>query len=314
MARQTKKNANKLVIIGPGRWGSALGSTFAESFSELIYLGRKSSPKEWKEALSDKPLCLIATPFKEVRKVLQILSKKNISGVINASKGIDRNSLTTFSGMAKKYLKVPYASLSGPSFAKELKEKKPTVCVLAGKNKNFVRRLSKKLSTSYFRVYSSSDPIGVDACGALKNVFAIACGVSDGLGLGSNSRAALLARALHEMSIMVKYLGGKSETVFGLAGVGDLWLTATGDKSRNRMLGLRLAKGQKISAALNAIKKSKGPSEGFYTVRQVYKLSKKYKLVLPICEQVYRLCNSQQKPKQAIAALMMREIKAEKTL
>jgi len=314
MARQTTKKTSKLVVIGPGRWGRALGNTFSESFSEVHYLGRNSSPKEWREAFTNKPLCLIATPFKEVRKVLQILSKKNISGVINASKGIDRNSLTTFSVMAKKYLKVAYASLSGPSFAKELKEKKPTVCVLAGKNRNFVGLLSKRLSTSYFRLYSSTDPIGVDACGALKNVFAIACGVSDGLRLGSNARAALLARALHEMSIMVKYLGGKSETVFGLAGVGDLWLTATGDKSRNRMLGLRLAKGQKVSAALKAIKKTKGPAEGYYTVQQVYKISKKYKLAMPICEQVYRLCKSQQKPKQSIKALMTREIKAEKTL
>jgi glycerol-3-phosphate dehydrogenase (NAD(P)+) len=315
MARKSNLKAartpQKLVIIGPGRWGTALSKTFKHAFKKIVFLGRGNSKSDWKSAMSDKPLVIIATPFKAVPKLLPLLAKEDLFGVINTSKGIDPKTLQTFTQLAKKKLKLPFATLSGPTFAKELKQKKPSACVLAGTNKKFITALANQLSTPYFRIYTSDDPIGIDACGALKNVFAIACGISDGLKLGFNARAALLARSLNEMGRLVQLLGGKSKTVTGLAGVGDLWLTATGDLSRNRQFGLRLAKGEKAKYALS---KLPGPSEGYNTIAQVHKIAKKKRVSVPICEQVYKLCKGTQDPKAALFELMTRELKSENSL
>ncbi|MDB5037894.1 MAG: hypothetical protein JWQ35_1422 [Bacteriovoracaceae bacterium] len=255
-------------------------------------------------------MVITACPFAALPKVLQRLSSFKITALVNASKGIDQKSLMTFTRMTKKYLKVPTATLSGPTFAKEVLEKKPTACVLAGESASFVRDLAKKLSTNYFRIYVSSDPIGVEACGAMKNVLAIACGISDGLRLGQNARAALLTRGLIELRSIVEKLGGRAETVFGLAGVGDLWLTATGDLSRNRRLGLALAEGLSVKSAL---KKINGTCEGLYTAKQIYTLAKNHRMDLPISEQVYSICFKGKDPKTALFELMNRELKSEES-
>jgi glycerol-3-phosphate dehydrogenase (NAD(P)+) len=303
------KIPSRVVIIGPGRWGSALGATASENFKQIFYLGEASTEQEWDKAFQkEAPLCILACPFRAVESVLKKLQKRKVFGVINAAKGIDRKTLLTFTSLAKKYLRCPFATLSGPTFAQEVLKKKPSACVLAGKQKSFVTSMARKLTTLHFRIYPSTDPIGVEACGAIKNVLAIACGVSDGLKLGHNARAALLTRGLREMGIVVQHLGGKPATVFGLAGVGDLWLTATGDLSRNRQFGMHLARGHLSTSAL---KKIKGPAEGFYTVRQVVKLAKKYRLDLPICKETFLICEGSRKPKEALQALMAREIRAE---
>jgi glycerol-3-phosphate dehydrogenase (NAD(P)+) len=297
----------QLCIIGRGHWGSALGSLLQPNFS-VSFLEKNDSPRIWKKSLENSPLTLIATPFSALPEILLRLRSAEIAGVINASKGIDRKSLLTFSGLAKKYLRVPFATLSGPTFAQEVAEKKPTACVLAGKNQKFLANVARLASSRSFRIYMSSDPVGVEVCGATKNVLAIACGISDGLRLGLNARAALLTRGLNEMRILVELFGGRKESVFGLAGVGDLWLTATGDLSRNRQFGLNIAKGSSRDEALASLK---GPCEGLYTVRQVHELAHKHKLELPISEQVYRICFEKQNPKKALLELMTRELKAE---
>ncbi|PIR21984.1 MAG: glycerol-3-phosphate dehydrogenase [Deltaproteobacteria bacterium CG11_big_fil_rev_8_21_14_0_20_45_16] len=315
MIRRPKSNLSKVkrfVIIGPGRWGQALGNCIKESGFEIQYLGENQSELECKKILSEQ-VCfvLISTPFKALPTVLSGLSKiPNIKAVINASKGIDRKSLMSFTQLARDYLKCPIASLSGPSFADELSKKLPTACVIASNSRELAGFLAKKISTPYFRLYAHSDPIGVDLCGAIKNVLAIACGISDGLQLGQNARAALLTRGLVEMMLVTKKLGGKSATVLGLAGVGDLWLTSIGDLSRNRQFGLMLAQGRGIEASIDQIN---APIEGYYTVFQIEKLRKKYRLDLPICESVYKICTDKMRVSEALQRLMKREPKFEES-
>lgn len=304
--RPSLKIPSHIAIIGGGQWGHALASVLQHDFKNIEFINKTT--RYWDKTISPETLCILSLPFKALRNVLERLTNIPKHGVLNASKGIDRTSLCTFSQMAKEYLSCPYATLSGPTFAKEVLQKKPTACVIASSHSLFTNQICRLFSRPYFRVYSSSDPIGVEICGALKNVFAIACGISDGLHLGYNARAALLARSLQEMKFIVKSLGGKQETVFGLAGMGDLCLTATSSLSRNRQFGIYLAQGLKPSQAL---KKIKGPVEGYYTIHPIYSLKKKYKLELPICEQVDLICKGKQNPVTALHALMTRELKAE---
>lgn len=300
-----------LIIIGKGKWGSALGSAAQDSGIKVSYLGREHTMQDWKKKLTPKSFVLIATPFSEVAKIIRRLSSfKEISGVINASKGIDHRNLKSFSGLADGQLKLPFATLSGPSFAKELKQRKPTAVVLAGKDKNFVKDICKSYSNSYFRLYAHSDPIGVEVCGATKNILAIATGITDGLKLGLNARAALLSRGVVEMTKIVEAMGGQSSTVFGLAGLGDLWLTATGKLSRNRQLGLLLATGMDAKQALKQVGET---VEGLYTVKQVEKIRRSLKLNLPISEQIYQVCVRNKSAAKAAKELMTRGLKTEES-
>lgn len=298
------------VIVGKGHWGSALGKVLRGNGHKVSFLTRGDGGNAWSARLNDRPFVLLATPFSEISKVLQQLSHFKIAGLINASKGIDRQTLATFSNLAKGLIKAPVATLSGPTFAREVSRGKPTACVLGGRRKNFLTKVSQLMSSRRFRVYISSDPVGVEACGAIKNVLAVACGISDGMGFGLNARAALLTRGLVEMLELIKILGGNPKTAFGLAGVGDLWLTATGDLSRNRQLGLLLVKGVSVRTALS---KLKGPAEGLYTVSQVVRLAKRKGVELPICEQVDAICRGRRKPIEALDRLMTRELKTEES-
>jgi glycerol-3-phosphate dehydrogenase (NAD(P)+) len=302
------KNVRHWVLIGPGHWGSALASILTEKGIHVDQLGEHSSEADWDRYLEAEPYVLIATPFKEISRILYRLQNFKISGIVNASKGIDRDSLKTFSIIAKKILKYPSATLSGPTFAHEVVAHKPTACVVAGKNTRFVSYVAETFSSGRIRCYTSSDPIGVEVCGALKNVLAIAAGVSDGLGLGANSRAALLTRGLSEMRAVVKMLGGKVDTVYGLAGLGDLVLTATGDSSRNRQFGLKLAQGLSADEILPSLQ---GPAEGLYTVEQVHRLAQKKGVDLPICEQVYKVIHKKTSAEAAITHLMTRKLRGE---
>ena len=295
-------------IVGSGHWGRALGGLFERSFRQVSYADERTPRTKWTQILQKNPIVVLACPFVAIPETLKKLRNQKPTLVINASKGIDQKSLLTFTGMARKSKISPIATLSGPTFAKEVQEQKPTACVLAGKDHILLSKIAELISTPKFRVYLGHDSLGVEASGAIKNVLAIACGLSDGLNLGLNARAALLTRGLVEMSTLVRLLGGKAETVFGLAGVGDLWLTATGDLSRNRQLGLQLAQGLSLPKALS---KLSGTCEGVYTVKQVHALSKKHMLDLPISEQVYKICFKDQNPKQALLELMTRALKPE---
>jgi len=304
-AARPKTQNSKLVIIGRGHWGNALGDCFKDSFFDPHFIDL-NDPFE----IPPKSLVVIATPFSAMSEILdRLIPLRDLIGIINASKGIDRETLKTFSSLAAK-LKVPYGTLSGPTFAQELKEKKPTACVLASKNKKWAATWSRLLSNSYFRVYEHHDPRGVEVCAAVKNVLAIGAGISDGMGLGYNARAALLTRGLMEMMKLCRLLGGRPSTVFGLAGMGDLWLTATGDLSRNRSFGKFLAEGLSPSEAIQKIGQT---IEGLYTVAQVEKIRKKKKVGLPICEEIFRVAVGGDSAKDAIRRLMSREVKLEES-
>jgi glycerol-3-phosphate dehydrogenase (NAD(P)+) len=296
-----------MIVVGYGHWGRALFQTFRDSgFIVSTVDARLAS---WQSAFSKPGLVLLSCPFEFVSHYIKKISlEPNALAVINASKGIDRKSLMTFSELAKSRLRIPFASLSGPSFSDELLQKKPTACSLASFNPLFAKKMAARLSRPYFRIYAHSDPIGVEVCASLKNVLAIACGISDGIGFGSNARAALLTRALPEMVKMVKKKGGKAASVFGLAGVGDLWLTASSAQSRNRRLGLLLGKGFSLRKAQREINET---VEGIYTLEQVEKLRRKYGLELPICESVYKVVAKNQKASEAIRSLMSRELRFE---
>ncbi len=199
-------------------------------------------------------------------------------------------------------------ALSGPSFAQEVAQGQPVALTLASSNEAFARRAAADLHGPALRIYSSSDVVGVEVGGALKNVIAIAAGVSDGLGFGYNTRAALITRGLAEMTRLGVHLGGRMETFMGLSGLGDLILTCTGDLSRNRQVGLRLAKGQSLEAILRELGHT---AEGVTTAPEVCRLAAQQGVEMPITDAVRRLLAQEITPREAVAALLRREQKAE---
>ncbi|HQN20562.1 MAG TPA: NAD(P)H-dependent glycerol-3-phosphate dehydrogenase, partial [Syntrophobacteraceae bacterium] len=199
-------------------------------------------------------------------------------------------------------------ALSGPSFAREVIRNIPTAIVVAGEDLDLAVRVHQIFSTSAFRVYTSSDTRGVELAGALKNIIAIAAGISDGLGFGHNTRAALITRGLAEMSRLGVKMGANVLTFSGLSGIGDLLLTCTGDLSRNRQVGLQLGQGRKIEEIL---KEMRMVAEGVKTAESVHYLAQQLRVDMPICEQVYQVVHAGRQPETAVQALMERNLKHE---
>lgn len=244
-----------------------------------------------------------------LKTVREYLPKKPV--IINASKGITLDTLQTMSEVteaALSGLKPVFAMLSGPSFAKEVSKNLPTAVTLGCKDKAASRTIQNLFSTETFRVYTNKDVRGVELGGALKNIIAIAAGISDGLGFGTNARAALITRGLAEMSRLGVAMGAQAETFMGLSGMGDLVLTCTGDLSRNRQVGLKLAEGYKL---LDILGQMKMVAEGVKTTESVYALGRRYKVELPITEQVYQVLHEGKDPRLAVRELMLRELKSE---
>jgi glycerol-3-phosphate dehydrogenase (NAD(P)+) len=198
--------------------------------------------------------------------------------------------------------------LSGPSFAKEVARGVPTNLVAASRDEDFTLYLQETFSTPWLRVYTSTDPIGVEIGGALKNVIAVAAGACDGFSLGQNTRAALITRGIAEMGRLAHALGGDAITTAGLAGIGDLVLTCTGDLSRNRTLGYKLGKGVSLEEALST---SDGVAEGYFTAKSAHDLAKKVGVEFPICEEVYSVLYENKDPSLALKSLLSRPLRAE---
>jgi glycerol-3-phosphate dehydrogenase (NAD(P)+) len=203
---------------------------------------------------------------------------------------------------------VPRGIISGPSFAKEVAIGLPTAITVASPDQDFVRFLGEAFHSTTFRPYLSDDLAGVEVGGAIKNVLAVAAGISDGMRLGANARAGLITRGLAEMTRLGVALGGRQETFQGLSGLGDLVLTCTDDQSRNRRLGLMLGKGASLSEALQTINQT---VEGIRTAKEVFMLAGSMGVEMPICEQVYRVLHEDQKAHQALTDLLRRPIKNE---
>ena len=235
--------------------------------------------------------------------------------IVSCSKGIDNESLETvneiFERVLPRRLKSSLAYLSGPSFAAEVAIGSPTAVTIASVDRNLARFVQQELSTDRFRCYASNDVIGVEMGGALKNVMAIATGASDGLGFGHNARAAMITRGLAEITRLAVKKGGNPLTMLGLAGIGDLVLTCTGDLSRNRSVGLRLGQGEtmaQILASMTAV------AEGVLTSSSAFRLAQQLGVDVPIIENTYRVVHEGLAPMDALNALMTRSLKDELVL
>lgn len=328
-----------IAVIGAGAWGTALANVLAGKGldvplwvrePELIEIIRDQQENTWflpgvrlaegiipstdlKWILSTANVLLLVVPCQFIRSWLKTarpyLGKDHL--VICASKGIEVSGLKTMSQVVREEVGdqgVQYAVLSGPSFAVEVSRGLPTAVVLAGEDIVFAKRIQSELATANFRVYTNTDYRGVELGGALKNVMAIAAGISDGLGFGYDARAALITRGLAEMSRLGVRLGARAETFMGLAGMGDLVLTCTGDLSRNRQVGLAIGRGEQLKDVLTG---RKTVAEGVKTTEAVFRLAKAVGVEMPITEQVYQMLFAGKNPSTAVRELMTRALKME---
>ncbi len=330
----------KIAVIGAGSWGTTLANLLAEKgylvtlwcyekdLAERIqstkindlYLpdftlsNNLKATSDLAAAVSGKQMLLFVTPSQVTRQILkQALADVSPQAVIvSASKGIENDSLMLLSQVFEEVLPTSLHQnigfLSGPSFAKEVSSGMPTAVVAAARDALVAEEIQNTFSTEKFRVYTHNDIIGVELGGAMKNVIALAAGVADGLGFGHNTRAALITRGLAEMTRLGMQLGGAAETFAGLAGMGDLVLTCTGDLSRNRSVGIELGKGRKIGEILGGMQMV---AEGVKTTLSAYQLANKLGVEVPIIEQMYLLLYQDKDPRQAVIDLMSRDLKAE---
>ncbi|HSS46875.1 MAG TPA: NAD(P)H-dependent glycerol-3-phosphate dehydrogenase [Burkholderiales bacterium] len=323
----------KLAILGAGAWGTALAITLSSRhniglwehdtghFAHLKahhasrFLPKFSLPETIEfhssvsAALAQAGLALVAVPTLGLRQTLREMKLSRVPAVL-ACKGFEPGSQYLPHQVAEQELApgTSCAILSGPSFAQEVARGLPTALTLASTDKAFAQAAAKELHSQKLRIYSSDDMIGVAIGGAMKNVMAIAAGIADGLGLGNNARAALIARGLAEITRLGLKLGGRVETFMGLAGAGDLILTCTGDLSRNRTVGLMLAEGKslpKILAELGHV------AEGVTSAREVQRLAGEMKVEIPITRAVNQVLYENVPAKAALQELLNRDPKAE---
>lgn len=327
-------------VIGAGSWGTTLANLLAKKgFSTTLWVyekeliesiatdrenhlylpgieldGKILPTQSLQEACHNKDLLVNVTPSQVVRGVIQQIknSLSPQSMVVSASKGIENDTLLTMSEVIREALslneKNRISVLSGPSFAQEVSREIPTAVTIASENKERAQQLQQIFSTPYFRVYTNPDVIGVEIGGSLKNVIALAAGISDGLRFGYNTRAALITRGLAEISRLALKMGASPLTLSGLSGLGDLVLTCTGELSRNRSVGMKLGQGVGLAQIL---KDMKMVAEGIKTTRSAYDLSKKLHVPMPITEQVYNILYRNKDPKEAVTELMTRDLKVE---
>jgi len=265
------------------------------------------------EAAAFSDTIFMVVPSHHYRQVLSDL-KPHLKGPVNiasGTKGIETDTLERMSELAASVLGDRlrgFAVLSGPTFALEAARGDPTAAVVASTDRELSEVVQRALSGSTFRLYNSTDVVGVELAGSLKNVIAIAAGVIEGLGLGSNTNAALITRGLHEITKLGVTLGGRQETFAGLAGMGDLVLTCTGSLSRNRSVGVALGRGKKLSEILD---ETKFVAEGVKTAKAAQALADKHKIEMPITAEMYRVLYENESPVEAIQRLMRRSLKAE---
>jgi glycerol-3-phosphate dehydrogenase (NAD(P)+) len=278
-----------LSVIGAGKWGEALFNAFKINNDVKITSRTKRDIEGFvslDEALQSEYLVIsVATQsLKEFLKQIDLKNKK----ILVASKGIDKDNFKFINEIYEEYVgKENLAYIGGPSFAKEVMEKKPTALVIASYNMSLAKEFSE-FFPNFIKTYISKDVMGVEVAGAYKNVIAIASGICEGLNLGNNAKASLLARGLIEMDRFSSVFGGVKETILGLAGSGDLFLTANSVLSRNYRVGLGLAKGKKLDIILDELGEV---AEGVWTSEAIYKLSKKFSIYTPIADEVYHILN-----------------------
>ena len=267
--------------------------------------------KDLEKAISSSDAVLVVSPshaFAEIlEKITPYLQERPLAW---AAKGFEPGSGRFLHQVAEDIIGKdhPMALVTGPSFAKDVAEGKPTLVTVASNSDKFARDVAYALYNSQFRVYISHDMIGAELGGAVKNVLALATGICDGMQLGDNTRAAILTRGMAEMMRLGQAMNCKPETLMGLSGLGDLVLTCTGDLSRNRRMGLALGRGQSIEEAKAEIGQV---VEGINTADEVMRLAKKYNVDMPISEHVWKVVNGLMTPAEAVKELMSREVRQE---
>jgi glycerol-3-phosphate dehydrogenase (NAD(P)+) len=330
----------KIAVIGAGSWGTTLADLLAKKGHavtlwayerELVQDMRETRENtlflpgiqlsaglaftnDLAEAYAGSTMVLCVVPSQLVRRVmsnsLPFLPQGGV--IVSASKGIEVDTLATVSEIYQEILPADlyasFAALSGPSFAREVAQQMPTAVTVASESESVARRVQEAFTTSYFRVYRNEDVVGVELGGAIKNVIAIAAGISDGLGFGSNTRAALITRGLAEMTRLGLAMGAHPATFAGLAGMGDLVLTCTGDLSRNRTVGIQVGQGRRLSEILGEMRMV---AEGVKTTESAYNLCRKLGVEMPIVEQMYQILYQDKPAREAVLELMTRNLKAE---
>ncbi len=322
-------------ILGNGGWGTALGMTLANNghdvtlwgpFEEeiqeirsagenIVYLPGVAIPKEikWTSCpadVKDADLVVLVVPSRFVRSTLQTFKPHLPENalIVSATKGLDEATHQRMSEVAFDVLGRNTAILSGPSHAEEVARGVPTAVTIAGKEFQALEKIQSAFSGKTFRVYTSDDIIGVELGGTLKNIIAVAAGILDGIGLGDNSKAALMTRGLAEISRLGCALGAKPETFSGLSGVGDLMVTCASRHSRNRSVGERLGKGETIAEIMNGMKQV---AEGVWNAKAARDLAAEHGIDMPITEEVCQIVENGKDPRQALEDLMSRDPKAE---
>ncbi len=328
----------KISVIGSGSWGTTLAILLYDNGHNVkLWFRRKDLLEEVKktrenhlylpgvkipdeilltsdlnEALSDAEIIVLAVPTQYLRSVISNGDFKNCKDKIfvNVSKGIENKTLMRVSEIVKDVLGVDenYCVLSGPSHAEEVSKRLPTAVVVASKNNDVACLVQNVFMNNYFRVYTSDDVIGVELGGALKNIIAIATGITDGIGFGDNTRASLMTRGIAEIVRLGVAMGAKLETFAGLSGIGDLIVTCTSRYSRNRYVGEQIGKGKKLDEVLKSMVMV---AEGVWTTISAVELSKKFDIEMPITNAVYDILFNGKDPLKATSELMGRTAKPE---
>ena len=324
-------------VFGCGAWGTAIALLLSENGHDVTMWSKFQSEIDVIRETRENPLlkgvevpgsinltsdlfraaqnaeaAVIAVPSYAVRETVEALRGRVSTGsvVICMSKGIEKDTSCLFTGIIKSILgdEQPIAAVSGPTHAEEVARKIPTACVAASGDISVAEQVQNLLMNDYFRVYTSTDVIGVELGAALKNVIALCAGVCDGLGFGDNTMAMLMTRGLAEMAELCVKMGGRKETLAGLAGLGDLIVTCISRHSRNRRAGTLIGKG--ISAP-DAMAQVGAVVEGYYAAKAAYDLSNRMSVDMPICREAYYVLYEGKDPLQAMKDLMARERKSE---
>jgi len=330
----------RLAIIGAGGWGTALTRALGPRFPEIrlwvyeqdlaerlvtnrindIYLPGFEIPPHVAPtpslavALDGAEIVLSVVPSHLVRglysQMEEFLNERMI--FVSATKGLENGTLLRMSEVMRQVLEVRFAPriavISGPTFAQEVACFEPTALVVASSDESLAQTVQAAFSGPVFRLYTSTDLTGVEVGGSIKNVVAIGSGVLDGMGMGHNAAAALITRGLAEMTRLAVAMGGKSQTLAGLSGLGDLVLTCTGALSRNRTVGVELAHGRKLDEIVNSMKMV---AEGIKTTNAAVDLARRYSVEMPISEQMFQMLHFGISPREAIQRLMERSLKGE---
>ena len=330
----------KTGVIGAGSWGTALAILLNENGNEVTLWSHRESEAEkirrtrclasklpdvvipeeitvtsnLEEAVRDKEVLVLVVPSTCVRETAMKMRPyvKEGTVIVSASKGVEESTLMTMTDIIEEQIpQAEAAVLSGPSHAEEVARGLPTTCVAGAGREETARFLQHLFMSPCFRVYISSDMLGIELGGALKNVIALAAGIADGLGYGDNAKAALITRGMVEIGRLGIKMGGKQETFSGLTGIGDLIVTCASMHSRNRRAGILLGKGYSMEEAMKEVNMV---VEGVYSAKSALKLAKKYEVELPIIEQVNHVLFDGKDPKTAVGDLMLRDPKLENSL